>query len=287
MTTSVLENKNSVSMEEDMHQFLREIGSFPLLTQQQELDIAKGCADGDENAIRMMVHSNLRLVVSIAREYMGRGIPLTDLIQEGSIGLLVAARKFDYTMECRFSTYATKWIRQSIGRYLLNHAGVIRVPRQTMEKMRKLLAIKAALLQECGQEPNEEEIASKADVPIEKVKELLELVPQVCSLDAPAGEEEESSLQQLLEDVLAPQPYEELVRSELEHSMDQLLQTLNERQRQVLKLRFGMEDGICHPYSKIAQILEISKERARQIGQQALDKLQKNSQGLGLEEFLE
>lgn len=287
MTTSVLENKNSVSMEEDMHQFLREIGSFPLLTQQQELDIAKGCADGDENAIRMMVHSNLRLVVSIAREYMGRGIPLTDLIQEGSIGLLVAARKFDYTMECRFSTYATKWIRQSIGRYLLNHAGVIRVPRQTMEKMRKLLAIKAALLQECGQEPAEEEIASKADMPIEKVKELLELVPQVCSLDAPAGEEEESSLQQLLEDVLAPQPYEELVRSELEHSMDQLLQTLNERQRQVLKLRFGMEDGICHPYSKIAQILEISKERARQIGQQALDKLQKNSQGLGLEEFLE
>ena len=287
MTTSVLENKNSVSMEEDMRQFLREIGSFPLLNAQQELDIAKGCAEGDENAIRMMVHSNLRLVVSIAREYMGRGIPLTDLIQEGSIGLLVAARKFDYTMDCRFSTYATKWIRQSIGRYLLNHAGLIRVPRQTMEKMRKLLAIKAALLQECGQEPTEEEIAQKADMPIEKVKELLELVPQICSLDAPAGEEEENSLQQLLEDVLAPQPYEELVRSELEHSMDQLLQTLNERQRQVLKLRFGMEDGICHPYSRIGEILEISKERARQIGQQALDKLQRNSQGLGLEEFLE
>lgn len=287
MTTSVLEKKNSVSMEEDMHQFLREIGSFPLLTQQQELDIAKGCAEGDENAIRMMVHSNLRLVVSIAREYMGRGIPLTDLIQEGSIGLLAAARKFDYTMECRFSTYATKWIRQSIGRYLLNHAGVIRVPRQTMEKMRKLLAIKASLLQESGQEASPEEIAQKADMPVEKVQQLLELVPQICSLDAPAGDEEESSLQQLLEDVQAPQPYEELVRRELEHSMDELLQTLNERQRQVLKLRFGMEDGICHPYSKIGQILEISKERARQIGQQALDKLQKNSQGLGLEEFLE
>lgn len=287
MITSVLENKNSVSMEEDMRQFLREIGSFPLLTQQQELDIAKGCAEGDENAIRMMVHSNLRLVVSIAREYMGRGIPLTDLIQEGSIGLLAAARKFDYTMECRFSTYATKWIRQSIGRYLLNHAGVIRVPRQTMEKMRKLLAIKASLLQESGQEASPEEIAQKADMPVEKVKELLELVPQICSLDAPAGEEEEASLQQLLEDVQAPQPYEELVRRELEHSMEHLLQTLNERQQQVLKLRFGMEDGICHPYSKIGEMLEISKERARQIGQQALDKLQKNSQGLGLEEFLE
>lgn len=286
MTTSVLENKNSVSMEEDMNQYLREIGSFPLLTPQQELDIAKGCADGDENAIRMMVHSNLRLVVSIAREHIGRGIPLTDLIQEGSIGLLVAARKFDYTMQCRFSTYATKWIRQSIGRYLLNHAGVIRVPRQTMEKMRKLLAIKASFMQENGQEATKEELATMADMPVEKVKELLDLVPDICSLDAPVGDNGDGTLQLLLEDALAPQPYEELVRSELKHSMDKLLQTLNERQRQVLQLRFGMEDGICHPYSKIGEILGISKERARQIGQQALDKLQRNSEGLGLEEFL-
>lgn len=286
MTTPVLEKKNSVSMEEDMHQYLREIGSFPLLNPQQELDIAKGCAEGDENAIRMMVHSNLRLVVSIAREYIGRGIPLTDLIQEGSIGLLAAARKFDYTMQCRFSTYATKWIRQSIGRYLLNHAGVIRVPRQTMEKMRKMLAIKASFLQENGMEATVEELANIADMPEDKVKELLDLVPDICSLDAPVGDNEEGTLQLLLEDTLAPQPYEELVRRELKHSMDELLQTLNERQRQVLHLRFGMEDGVCHPYSKIAQILGISKERARQIGQQALNKLQKNSEGLGLEEFL-
>lgn len=287
MTASVLEEKNSVSVEEDVHQYLREIGSYPLLTAQQELEIAKQCAVGDEDAIRTMVNSNLRLVVSIARDYAGRGIPLPDLIQEGSIGLLIAAQKFDYTMQCRFSTYATKWIRQSITRYLLNHAGVIRVPRQTMEKMRKILAIKAALFQENGQTPTVEEIAERSGDTTDKVAQLLSLVPETCSLDAPTGESDAGTLQLLLEDVHAPQPQEALVRRELKKIMEQLLQTLSPRQQQVLRLRFGMEDDECCTFEKIGQRLGISKERARQIERQALDRLYVNSTAHGLEDFLE
>lgn len=286
MTASVLEKQNSTPMDDDMRQYLHEIGQFPLLTSEQELEIAKGCAAGNPDAIRTMVNSNLRLVVSIAREYIGRGIPLPDLIQEGSIGLLIAAQKFDYTMQYRFSTYATKWIRQSIGRYLLNHAGVIRVPRQTMEKMRKILAVKAALLQEGGQDPTVEEIAQRAEESPDKVQKLLDLVPEICSLDAPAGENEESALQLLLEDVHAPQPQEELVRRELNRILDEMLSVLESRQRQVLRLRFGMEDGICHTLSQIGTILGISKERARQVEHQALDKLQKMGVDRGLEDFL-
>ena len=287
MTTSVLEKKNSVSVEEDMHQYLQEIGRFPLMTPQQELEIAKRCAEGDEDAIRTMVSSNLRLVVSIAREYIGKGIPLPDLIQEGSIGLLIAARKFDYSMECRFSTYATKWIRQSIGRYILNHASLIRVPRQTMEKMRKILAIKAALNQESGQEPTIEEIALRCGETMEKTRELMNQIPEIWSLDAPAGENDDGSFQLLLEDMQAQQPHEELVRRELHHSIAVLLDKLNQRQQQILRLRFGMEDGTCYTLSKIGQMLGISKERARQIERQALDKMLKNSTDLGLEDFLE
>ena len=286
MTATVLQKQNSAPMEEDMRQYLREIGNFPLLTPQQEREVAMSCAAGDEEAIRTMVNSNLRLVVSIAREYIGRGIPLPDLIQEGSIGLLIAAQKFDYTMQCRFSTYATKWIRQSITRYLLNHAGVIRVPRQTMEKMRKGLAVKAKLLQESGQDPTVEEIAQRCVETPDKVKKLLELVPEICSLDAPAGENDESALQMLLEDVHAPQPQEELVRWELTRILDEMLSVLEPRQQQVLRLRYGMEDGICHTLSQIGTILGISKERARQVERQALDKLHKIGADRGLEDFL-
>lgn len=286
MTATVLEKQNSAPMEDDVRQYLHEIGKFPLLTPEQELEIAKACAGGDADAIRTMVNSNLRLVVSIAREYMGRGIPLPDLIQEGSIGLLIAAQKFDYTMQCRFSTYATKWIRQSITRYLLNHAGVIRVPRQTMEKMRKVLAVKAKLLQESGQDPTVEEIAQRCEETPEKVKKLLELIPEICSLDAPAGENDESALQMLLEDIHAPQPQEELVRRELTRILDEMLAVLEARQQQVLRLRYGMEDGICHTLSQIGTILGISKERARQVERQALDKLHKIGTDRGLEDFL-
>ena len=287
MTQALLEKENTAVQEGEAAQFLREIRQYPLLTAEQELELAKGCAQGDAEAIRTMVNCNLRLVVSVAREYAGRGVPLLDLIQEGSIGLLSAAKKYDHTQQCRFSTYAAKWIRQGVNRCVLNHAGMIRVPLHTMEKMRKVLAVKAALFQENGQAPEISEIAARCELSEEKVAELLELVPQVCSLDSPAGENGEDTLQILLENIQAPQPQEELVRRELKHTLEQLLGMLTDRQQQILRLHFGMEDGTCHSLQDIADMLGISKERTRQVERQAMDKLQKLGASLGLEEFLE
>ena len=285
MAEALLEKKTNGAGEEDISRFVQEIHGYPLLTAEQEREVAMGCARGDEAAIRTMVNSNLRLVVSIAREYAGRGVPLLDLIQEGSIGLLAAARNFDYTQECKFSTYATKWIRQGVNRCVLNHAGVIRVPLHTMEKMRKLMAVKAALEQESGEEATAEQLAEKTEIPEDKVRQYLALIPQVCSLDAPAGED--ATLQQLLEDLQAPQPYEALVRRELKHTLENLLGLLTERQQQVLRLHFGMDDGACLSLEEVGKKLGISKERARQVKQTALEKLQKLGASFGLEDFLE
>lgn len=273
--------------EDDIRQYLREIRQIPRLTPEEERELARRCAQGDEEAIRKMVNANLRLVVSVAKEYSGRGVPLMDLIQEGSIGLLAAARKFDYTRDLRFSTYATKWIRQGVTRCLLNHAGAIRVPVHTAERMRKVQAAQAVLRQEQGTEPTAEEIAARVDMPREKVTQLLQLSPDVCSLDVPVGDEDKSSFGNLLEDLEAPQPQEELVRKELNDAIDRLLSNLTQRQQTILRLHFGMEDGVCHSLEEIGQKLGISKERVRQVEKQAMDKLQAMGTSMGLEDFLE
>lgn len=271
--------------DDTVHQYIQEIRQFPRLTPQEERSLASRCARGDEDAVRQMVNANLRLVVSVAKEYAGRGVPLLDLIQEGSIGLLAAAKKFDYTLEYRFSTYATKWIRQGISRCLMNH-GLIRVPAHTAERIRKVLTARAALLQENGEEPTLEEIGQKCDMTGDKVSQLLQLHPEICSLDAPAGEDEDGVFGMLLENREAAQPYEELVRQELTDTMEQLLGALDERQQEVLRLHFGMTDGTCYSLDQIGNRLGISKERVRQIEKQAIGKLQKMGSTMGLEDFL-
>lgn len=285
--TEPIETPTDTTLDDNINQYLNEIRGIPRLTPEEERDLAKRCAAGDEEAVRQMVKANLRLVVYVAKEYAGRGLPLMDLIQEGSIGLLIAAKKFDYTKDFRFSTYATKWIRQCVTRSLLNNSGVIRVPLHTGERIRKLQAIRNAMIQENGTEPTAQELAEKMNLPVQKVEELLSLSPDICSLDALTGDTDSSTIGSLVEDMDAVQPQEELVRQELEKTMQQMLSSLTERQQQILKLHFGLEDGVEHSLEEIGKSMGITKERVRQIERQAMDKLQKMGASLGLEDFLE
>lgn len=282
MTVDLLDKQ--IHSEDDMRQYLSEIRQYPLLSAQEERELAQRCAAGDEDAIRKMVNSNLRLVVSVAREYAGRGVPMLDLIQEGSIGLLAAAKKFDYTLDFRFSTYATKWIRQGMSRCLTGN-GTIRVPVHTAEKIQKVNTARVQLLQELGAEPTLEQIAQKCGISASKVEQLMQLSPQTCSLDAQIGDED-GTLSMLLENIHAQQPYEQVVREELNQTMEKLMASLNERQQQILRLRFGMEDGVCYSLEQTGKKLGISKERARQLEKRAIEKLQELGSGMGLEEFL-
>lgn len=284
--TEILEKQAAPPASDDMSQFLQDIRQYPLLSAEEERELAMGCARGEEEAVRRMVNSNLRLVVSIAREYAGRGVPLLDLIQEGSIGLLAAAKKFDYTLEYRFSTYATKWIRQGVTRCLLNHKGMIRVPVHTAERIRRVQQAQQSLLAELGREPTLEEIGKVCDMSAERVQELMHLSPEVYSLDASANEDENGGIGHFIADVEAAEPYEELVAKELARNVSKLLDCLNERQQYIVRMHFGMEDGICHSLEEIGSKMGISKERARQIERQGMEKLQKLGTSMGLEEFL-
>ena len=279
-----LENAPISTGEEDLRQFLSEIRRYPLLSAEEEYSLARRCAQGDEEAIRQMVNSNLRLVVSVARKYAGRGVPLLDLIQEGNIGLLAAARRFDYTQDVRFSTYATKGIHSGIVQCLIDHGQTIRVPGHTAEQIRRVEQARKELEQE-GAAPTMAQIGEKCGMTEERVKKYLLLQPETCSLDAPAGEEA-GTLGVLLEDLEAPQPQEALVRRELEETMEQLLSYLTERQRTILRLHFGMYGSACYSLEQISKILGISKERVRQIEKNAMEKLQKLGANLGLEDFL-
>lgn len=281
------EKKNTYSgRDDDIRQYLSDIRAIPRLTAEEERQLAKRCAAGDEEAIRQLVKANLRLVVHIAKEYAGRGVSLLDLIQEGSIGLLAAARKYDYSLDYRFSTYATKWIRQGVTRCLLNNSGIIRVPLHTAEKIRKIEAVRTSLYQEFNEEPSISQIAQRVDMSEAKVEELLHLNPEISSLDIPSGEGDRNSVMDLVEDMDSVGPQEALVRQELDEMIRKMLSSLNPRQQEILKLHFGLEDGRIYSLEEIGNKLGISKERARQIEHQALEKLQELGTSLGLEDFL-
>lgn len=274
------------SAEADLAAYMEQIRRYPRLCAEEELKTARKSAEGDGEALRKMITSNLRLVVAVAREYEGRGVALMDLIQEGNIGLMVAARKYDYRLGFRFSTYATKWIRQGITRCLMKHAGLIRVPVHTAEQMRRLMEARVTYLQEHGHEPNLAHLAQLTGIPEDRAKQLLLLIPEVCSLDAPAGEDGEATLGQLLPDRSAHEPLEPLIQAQLLELMDQLMSQLDQRQQTILRMHFGMDDGHCHALEEIAGQLGISKERVRQIEQQAFKKMKALGEELGLEDFL-
>ena len=275
-----------VSIEDPVRMYLKEIGNVPLLTTEQEVELAKRVEAGDEEAKKQLTEANLRLVVSIAKKYVGRGMPFLDLIQEGNMGLMKAVDKFDYTKGYKFSTYATWWIRQAITRGIADTGRTIRVPVHMVETINKTLRMTRTLLQELGREPTPEEVAERLNVSVSRVREVLKISRDPVSLDTPIGEEDDSHLGDFIEDDSALSPADSAAFSMLRAELATALESLTDRERQVVKLRFGLEDGRARTLEEVGKEFNVTRERIRQIEAKALRKLRHPSRSKRLKDFL-
>ncbi|MBS5788307.1 RNA polymerase sigma factor RpoD [Clostridioides mangenotii] len=276
-----------ISIDDPVRMYLKEIGKIPLLKPHEEVEYAKRMNDGDEIAKQRLVEANLRLVVSIAKRYVGRGMLFLDLIQEGNLGLIKAVEKFDYTKGYKFSTYATWWIRQAITRAIADQARTIRIPVHMVETINKLIRVSRQLLQELGRDPKPEEIAKEMDMTEEKVREIMKIAQDPVSLETPIGEEEDSHLGDFIPDDDAPAPAEAAAYSLLKEQIEDVLDSLNEREQKVLKLRFGLKDGRARTLEEVGKEFDVTRERIRQIEAKALRKLRHPSRSKKLRDYLD
>ena len=278
---------DGISIEAPVRMYLKEIGKVPLLSADEEVELAKRMAEGDEDAKKRLAEANLRLVVSIAKRYVGRGMLFLDLIQEGNLGLIKAVEKFDYHKGFKFSTYATWWIRQAITRAIADQARTIRIPVHMVETINKLIRVSRQLLQELGREPTPEEIAAELDMPVERVREILKISQEPVSLETPIGEEEDSHLGDFIQDDNVPVPAEAAAQTLLKEQLDEVLDTLTEREQKVLRLRFGMDDGRARTLEEVGKEFDVTRERIRQIEAKALRKLRHPSRSRKLRDYLD
>ena len=275
-----------VSTEDPVRMYLKEIGNVPLLSGDEEVELARRVEEGDEEAKKKLTEANLRLVVSIAKKYVGRGMPFLDLIQEGNMGLMKAVDKFDYTKGYKFSTYATWWIRQAITRGIADTGRTIRVPVHMVETINKTLRMTRTLLQDLGREPTPEEVAERLNVPVSRVREVLKISRDPVSLDTPIGEEDDSHLGDFIEDDTALSPSDSAAFSMLRAELSTALESLTDRERQVVRLRFGLEDGRARTLEEVGKEFNVTRERIRQIEAKALRKLRHPSRSKRLKDFL-
>ena len=278
---------DGVSIEDPVRMYLKEIGKVPLLSADREIELAQRMEEGDEDAKKELAEANLRLVVSIAKRYVGRGMLFLDLIQEGNLGLIKAVEKFDYHKGYKFSTYATWWIRQAITRAIADQARTIRIPVHMVETINKLIRVSRQLLQELGREPLPEEIAKELDMPVERVREILKISQEPVSLETPIGEEEDSHLGDFIQDDNVPVPAEAAAQTLLKEQLDEVLDTLTEREQKVLRLRFGMNDGRARTLEEVGKEFDVPRERIRQIEAKALRKLRHPSRSDKLKSFID
>ena len=278
---------DGVSIDDPVRMYLKEIGKVPLLTAEEEIELAKKMEQGDQEAKKRLAEANLRLVVSIAKRYVGRGMLFLDLIQEGNLGLIKAVEKFDYRKGYKFSTYATWWIRQAITRAIADQARTIRIPVHMVETINKLIRVSRQLLQELGREPTPEEIAEEMDMPVERVREILKISQEPVSLETPIGEEEDSHLGDFIQDDNVPVPADAATFTLLKEQLDEVLSTLTEREQKVLILRFGLEDGRARTLEEVGKEFNVTRERIRQIEAKALLKLRHPSRSRKLKDYLE